>query len=204
MRPLTRPSAVATERARWSLHPEGTPEFWRTGMGGGLLRALRPSLPYLALLVALLWMSNFFWFIAQSQQPGGSALNGGFVRDGHYFLALHGTYTEVTQAVWERVRLHELTVWVSLPLAVASMGYWLFGFLFPKLMHLRHGPVVDGRVQSVRTSGEWLASGRCTGSIGGVSWGAPLVSPTCSLRCPCANSHTICHWLRATGSCDCR
>jgi hypothetical protein len=141
-----------------------------------LMRALRSSLPYLAVLIALVWMGNFFWFVAESQQLGGSALNGGFVRDGHYFLALHGTSTEVTRAVWERVRLHELTVLVTLPLAVASMGYWLFGFLFPKLMRLRQGPVVDGRAQSVRTSGERLASGRCSGSIGGVSLGWPFLS----------------------------
>jgi hypothetical protein len=38
-------------------------------MGGGLLRALRPALPYLALLVALLWMGNFFWFIAEDTDP---------------------------------------------------------------------------------------------------------------------------------------
>ena len=54
-------------------------------------------LPYLALLAIVVGFINFFWFFAESAALGGDALNG-YARDGHYYVASHGSYTEVSEA----------------------------------------------------------------------------------------------------------
>ncbi len=135
---------------------------------------LHPVALGLAALITLLWGVNFLWTLSLSAQYGGGALNG-FVRDGRFYLAQHGTYTEVSQAIWEQIRLHELGIWLGIPFVVASFGYLLFTFAFPAIMGLRQGALVNERVQAVQASGERLAAGRCSGSIAGVSYGWPFL-----------------------------
>jgi hypothetical protein len=128
----------------------------------------------LAALITLLWGVNFLWTLSLSAQYGGGALNG-FVRNGRYYHTQHGTYSEVGQAIWEQIRLHELGIWLGLPFVVVSFGYLLFTFAFPAVMGLRQGGEVNERVQAARASGERLAAGRCAGSIAGVSYGWPFL-----------------------------
>jgi hypothetical protein len=135
---------------------------------------LRPVALSLAALITLLWGVNFLWTLSLSAQYGGGALNG-FVRDGRYYLAQHGSNTEVSQAIWEQIRVHELGIWLGVPFVVVSYGYLLFTFAFPAVMGLRQGGEVNERVQAVRTSGERLAAGRCAGSNAGVSYGWPFL-----------------------------
>lgn len=137
-------------------------------------RALRAIAPYLAALITLLWIGNFIWVLGANAVYGGGALNG-FVRDGHYYVGEHGSYTEVGQAIWERIRLHELGLWLGVPVFIASFGYLLFGSVFPAIIGLRHGGVVAERIQSIRTSGIRLASGTCSGNVGGVGYGGPFL-----------------------------
>ena len=128
----------------------------------------------LAIPITLLWAANFFWTLSLSAQYGGGALNG-FVRDGHYYLGQHGTYTEVSQAIWERIRLHELGIWLGVPFVVVSFSYLLFSLAFPAVMGLRQGDIVAERVQTVRAYGTRLAAKTCAGSIGGVGLGGPFI-----------------------------
>ncbi len=134
---------------------------------------MRASLPYIAGLVTVVGMGNFLWCFGENVQYGGSALSG-FMRYGRYYLALHGSYTAVSQAVWEHIRLHVVSVLLSVPLIVVCGWYWLVGNVFPQRMGFRQGEVVAGRVRVVQTSGMSLASRRCGGSIAGVGPGRPF------------------------------
>jgi hypothetical protein len=52
---------------------------------------------------------------------GGDAVNG-HERDGHYFVANHGRYTEVSYPVFLYSRIHVYTVWCSWPFVMISAG----------------------------------------------------------------------------------
>lgn len=140
-----------------------------------LTKGLRAALPYVALLFILAWIVNFFWFQSESRSLGGSAL-GGFIRDGHYYLSLDRVYTEVPPAVWERLRVHELIVIISFPVALACLAAFVVCCAIPALAGLRGGPAVDERVSLVQHSGEPLGGGRCGGSLAGASYSWPLLS----------------------------
>ncbi|HEY7092989.1 MAG TPA: hypothetical protein VH393_07410, partial [Ktedonobacterales bacterium] len=129
-----------------------------------VLRGQRTIVVGLAVLITFLWAANFLWTMSLSAQYGGGALNG-FVRGGRYYLSQHGTYTEVSQAIWERIRLHELGIWLGVPFVVASFSYLLFSLAFPAVVGLRQGDIVAERVQTVRSSGMRLAAKTCAGSI---------------------------------------
>lgn len=133
---------------------------------------LRTIVAVLAVLVPLAGFVDFFWFLGEVANYGGGP---GPVRDGHYFLMNHGVYTEVSQAVWERLQLHEVTVFVLFPLALLSFAYLLVRHVMPALAGLRQGPVVDERVRAVRASGGILAGGRYAGSIAGFRLGFPAI-----------------------------
>jgi hypothetical protein len=133
-------------------------------------RGVRAIAVSLAVLITLLWAVNFFWLIGLNVEYGGGALNG-FVRDGHYYLGLHGTYTEVRQAIWEQIRLHEVGMWLGVPFIVVSFGYLLFSVAVPATVGLREGKLVEERVQAVRASGARLAAKTCAGWISGVGLG---------------------------------
>ncbi len=105
---------------------------------------------------------------------GGDALNG-FVRDGRYFVGSHGTYTEVSRAAWEWSRVHAISLFLTQPLALASMAYLLIGFIFPSMITPRSAAAGTGRVQQVRESGPAIAAGRTAGRIGMLRLGGPLI-----------------------------
>ncbi|MGE5334589.1 MAG: hypothetical protein ACM3N4_07815 [Nitrososphaerota archaeon] len=140
-------------------------------------RAVRAALPYLAGLITAIGIVNFAWYLGESLQFGGSALSG-FVRDGHFYLAQHGSYTEVSQAVWEHIRMHEISVLLSVPLVIVCTWYWLIGHFFPAQMGFRQGEVVAGRVHAVQSSGVRLAARTCGGNISGVGLSRPLFAVT--------------------------
>jgi hypothetical protein len=122
----------------------------------------------------LLWGVNTVWTFSLSAQYGGSALDGG-VRDGQYYLAQHGTHTQVSQAIWSQARLHEIAFRLGAPVAFFCFCYLLFILGFPAVMGLRQGSVVYDRVQAVRASGPRLAAKICAGNVGGVGLGGPFL-----------------------------
>jgi hypothetical protein len=132
-------------------------------------------LPYVAFIAIVVGFINFFWFLAESAALGGDGLNG-YARDGHYYLANHGRYTEVSEAAWTWSRIHAVSVFFTHPLALAGMAYLLFRFVFPSMMAgSTSQPGTDARAQRIRGSGQVLASGRTAGRVGEVSFSGPLL-----------------------------
>jgi hypothetical protein len=70
----------------------------------------------LAIMAAGLAVLNFLIFMAIASYLGGDAL-AGKVEDGHYFVASHGHYTEVSQAVYIYSKIHTLSMFVTHALA---------------------------------------------------------------------------------------
>ncbi|MQA37780.1 hypothetical protein [Rugamonas aquatica] len=60
---------------------------------------------------------NFFSFILGAMYFGGDALNGK-EKDGHFFLASHGKFTQVSESVFSYSKLHAMSVLVSIGLLV--------------------------------------------------------------------------------------
>lgn len=127
--------------------------------------ALKSIIPYLAFTMIVVGFVNFFWYFAEGQTLGGDA-SAGYIRNGRCFVGSHGAYKQVPCEDWERSRIHGISVLVTHPLAMISMGYLLFRFVFPALMGRRRAKEIADRAQLVQGSGAELASARCGGQIG--------------------------------------
>ena len=79
------------------------------------------SIAHRAFFVAAL--VNFFAFALLAAHLGGDA-SSGKVRAGQYFLGFKGGYTAVSKQVFEYSKVHELSVVLTLPIAI------LTGFFF--------------------------------------------------------------------------
>ena len=55
---------------------------------------------------------------------GGDAING-YIRDGHYFLGSHGSYTEVSSSVWTYSYYHSISTSVTHLLVFALAALFL-------------------------------------------------------------------------------
>jgi hypothetical protein len=73
----------------------------------------------IAWVVAIVNFASF-WIIAVAS--GGDAVNGK-EEGGRYFLANHGSYTEVTKAFFEYSRIHSMSVWITHPIAILG-AFW--------------------------------------------------------------------------------
>jgi hypothetical protein len=63
--------------------------------------------------------STAFWIIAVS--IGGDAISGK-AEGGRYYLSSHGKLTEVSSPVWHYSRVHTISVWITVPLAIFGGG----------------------------------------------------------------------------------
>ena len=83
----------------------------------------RPSqvLPALATAVIVIGFVNFFWFISEAMAFGTA--RSGEIIDGRYFLNNKSIYTEVGQAMWVWSQIHEASLVITHPLAIAGMAY---------------------------------------------------------------------------------
>ena len=66
---------------------------------------------------------NFLAFIIVALLIGGDAVNGK-VADGKYYVAEHGNYTKVTEAVFTYSRYHCYSVWITHPVGILAIGIW--------------------------------------------------------------------------------
>jgi hypothetical protein len=129
--------------------------------------AIRATLPYLCVALFLIGIANFFWFFVESLSLGGDALNG-YVRGGHYYVASHGSYTEVSAAAWNWSRVHALSLFVTHPLAIGS------GFVFvftggPLYLAGLRGTTDQRRERADRVlAGEFLAAESVRVQVGGM------------------------------------
>jgi len=70
------------------------------------------DLPIWLRAIALVAIINFAVFIIIELKLGGDAVNG-YEKDGKYFLASHGAYTEVSEAVWTYSYYHAIAVFIT-------------------------------------------------------------------------------------------
>lgn len=136
-----------------------------------MMRVLKPVSMCLATLVVLAGAVNLVWVLRATYKHGG-ALDG-FVRAGHYYLAQRGSYTEVSRAIWEDMRLHEQALPLGAPLVIACIAYILLAGVFPYYMRLRRGEAVNERVRAIQASGRLRARAKCAGIVGLVRLGVP-------------------------------
>jgi hypothetical protein len=64
---------------------------------------------------------NFFAFLIGVSLAGGSALSGR-IEGGEHLLVERGRWTKVEPWVWRYVRAHEISVFVTHPLAMLGFG----------------------------------------------------------------------------------
>jgi hypothetical protein len=74
-------------------------------------------------LVAIAGVLNFCLFVAVGVLLGGDALNGR-VEGPHYFLGSHGSYTEVSHAVFVYSACHAVSALLGMFAAVAAGRAW--------------------------------------------------------------------------------
>ena len=65
---------------------------------------------------------NFLAYCLMAAHLGGDAINGKMAA-GHFYLANHGRYTEVSEAVFNYSRWHTYGVWVTHPLAFIAVYF---------------------------------------------------------------------------------
>lgn len=128
----------------------------------------RRWLPWLAAAVIVLGFANVLVFVSVSAALGGDALNGR-VTDGHYYVASHGTYTEVSQAAWTASRIHAVVTMLSWPLVVLSMAFLLFRFVLPFFTSGKAPGQASERVAALRASGGVLWQGWPGGVAGSLN-----------------------------------
>jgi hypothetical protein len=59
-------------------------------------------------------MVDFAAFVVVSLCIGGDAING-YIKDGYYFVCMHGSCHEVTRTVFEYSRWHAISLFVFFP-----------------------------------------------------------------------------------------
>jgi hypothetical protein len=59
---------------------------------------------------------NFVITLALYEYLGGSAYNGGYIKDGHYFLSHKWYVTEISKNIWQLSYYQEVILWISFPL----------------------------------------------------------------------------------------
>jgi hypothetical protein len=73
----------------------------------------------ISLAIFLIGLIDFGAFCIHSTLLGGSASDDNL--DGnHYFVSEHGRRTEVSKSAYDRIKLHERTVWISFPIALVA------------------------------------------------------------------------------------
>jgi hypothetical protein len=125
-------------------------------------------LPWIALGAIAFGVLNAGWQMSESASLGGDALNG-FVRDGHYFVGSHGSYTEVGAAEWIANRNRGALTLISWPFVMLAAAFLLFRYVFPYVMSGGRTQRPDQeRVARIRGSGPMLASADPGGRVGEV------------------------------------
>ncbi|HEV8698786.1 MAG TPA: hypothetical protein VGQ89_13910 [Candidatus Limnocylindrales bacterium] len=118
---------------------------------------------------------NFVWFLTNSASLGGDALNG-YVCDGRYFVASHGSYTEVAASEWIVNRNIGVLTLITWPLVMLAGAFLLFRYAFPYAMSGRFTRRPNqARVAQIRESSSLIASSDSGGSIGDVHMSAGML-----------------------------
>jgi hypothetical protein len=128
---------------------------------------MRRYLPYLGLVVFLLAMGNFAWVFAEYSYWGGSAV-GGYQSGGHYYLSTKPpSDKEVSQAVWEWLRFHQYSLFVTHPLGLAGAWWHWHADANRRSAGWATPERAAARVRSVRGSGPELSTSKVWGQAPG-------------------------------------
>lgn len=138
---------------------------------------MKKIIAFLCVIAIVIGFANFFWFISEATQLGGDALNG-YENNGKYFVCAHGKCKEVTETVWRINRLHAISVLITHPLALISMGYLLLQYFFPAMMYGEERKILKDKVSTVSKSRIVIEPTKCSGKIGWVSFRGPLLKVT--------------------------
>jgi len=133
------------------------------------MTASRRWLPWLAVATIVTAVCLFFAFFVSSGLLHGDALNGHVV-NGHYFVANHGAYTEVSESDWNlnhTLGLAMMTIW---PLGMISAAFLLFRYVFPFLMTGGVARPASPQVAMIERSSALRWSGSPGGRVGGVNF----------------------------------
>ena len=134
------------------------------------------ALPYLATAAIVIGFINFFWFIGETISMGDAAQ--GRIVDGHYFLGNKGTFTEVSKAAWDWSMFHGASIFITHPLALASMFYLTLRKAFPAQMAgsvPADSELGRKRIELVRSSGPVIIEQTMGGRVGPLTMTAPLL-----------------------------
>lgn len=82
------------------------------------------ELPIWIRTVQIITGVNFvaFWLISVFND--GDALTGR-IAAGHYFIGSHGRYTEVSKTFFEYSRIHGLSIFITVPLAILAVAWFM-------------------------------------------------------------------------------
>ena len=75
-------------------------------------------------VLAVVAIVNFATYLIIAVKSGGDAWNG-YSKAGRYFLASHGTYTEVSKAFWTYSYYHTIAVWATHGVVFIGMAVFL-------------------------------------------------------------------------------
>lgn len=128
----------------------------------------------LAAAALVLAVVNFVWSMIEIQSSG-DALSG-YQSGGHYFVLIKPGYREVSQATWNWLRFHSLSVLVTHPLGMVGAAYFGLQAVFPAFMAgTATASESAERARAIRASGPALAEVQTGGRIGGVRLSRPMM-----------------------------
>lgn len=117
---------------------------------------------------------NFAWVLVESVVVG-DALNG-YQTGGHFFVLHKPGYTEVSQALWEWLRFHGASIFVTHPLAIAGVAWFAFGIDWPRAIAGRKtSQEKTARIELIRSTGPALSTAKSGGSIGRLRLPGPMI-----------------------------
>ena len=134
---------------------------------------MKITLTLLAVCFVIIGFANFFSLINEEEHLGGNASNG-YSKDGHFYVTSHGKLKEVSEADWNHNKKHSVSVMITHPLAILSMGYLLFQFVFPSMVYRGNRKKIE-EMASTLSKSNLIAKLTCGRRIGWMNFRGPLL-----------------------------
>jgi hypothetical protein len=134
---------------------------------------MKITLTLLAVCFVIIGFANFFSLIDEEEHLGGDA-SSGYSKDGHYYVTEHGKSKEVSESDWRHNKKHAHSVLITHPLAILSMGYLLFQFVFPAMVYRGNRKNIEEMASTLSRS-NLIAKLTCGGRIGWMNFRGPLL-----------------------------
>jgi hypothetical protein len=112
--------------------------------------------PYLVIVAIVVAFANFAWVMWEISSIGDA--QNGRQADGHYFVWNKPGFTEVSQATWNWLRLHQASVIVTHPLGILGGWYMVARKRSGEISSGLSPAEISARIREVRESGPMLAT----------------------------------------------